>query len=206
MSNLSRLLFSIILCLSIFTAATALGQSTIATRATEDVSVMICPACDGRPFSSAMTFGGIVVMDATIEVYLRDVLGLPIANVPFEEIWVDNDSLCFCPGTADFNTDVTGYTEFALSPCGGGCMETPALDGYWMGNSFSMNPLPFIKINSPDMNCDGKVNLTDLGMFASVYGSNYYCADFYWDGVVNLSDLGLFAKGAFFHGDAGLDV
>ncbi len=48
--------------------------STIETRATEDVSVMICPSCDGFPFSQALIFGG-DNMDATIEVNLLDGLG-----------------------------------------------------------------------------------------------------------------------------------
>ena len=169
--------------------------STIETRATEDVSVMICPSCDGFPFSQARTFGG-DNMDAIIEVNLLDGLGVPIANFPYEDIWVEGDDLCFVVGghNADSSTDQNGYTEFALPKCGGGCSESPSLEGYVNGVPFSLDPVPHIKTNSPDMNCDLIVNIVDLSIFAQAYTGQYsYCADFYWDGVMDLRDLAIFS-------------
>jgi hypothetical protein len=169
----------------------------IYTRATQDVSVFVCPACDGYDFSAAQTLGG-GLMDATIEVYIRDIFGLPVENVPASDITIDDPNLCWCVpdgNIADFNTDPNGYTEFAMAPCGGGCSENFELGGYLTGMPFLQNPLPYIKVNSPDLNCDLVVNLTDLALFANGYFGPYtYCVDYYWDGVVNLLDLAEFAQ------------
>jgi hypothetical protein len=67
---------------------------TISTRASQNVSVMICPACDGSDFSSAQTFGG-GSMDATIEVFIRDTLQQPIVDVDKYAIWIDGQDLCW---------------------------------------------------------------------------------------------------------------
>jgi hypothetical protein len=49
--------------------------------------------------------------------------------------------------------------------------------------------------NSPDINCDKVVNLTDVVLFANNYYGTYdYRSDFYWDGVLNLSDIVLLAQ------------
>jgi len=46
--------------------------------------------------------------------------------------------------------------------------------------------------NSPDLNGDLVVNLSDIILFARIYWGEYsYAADFYWDGQVNLSDLAM---------------
>jgi len=173
-----------------------MDNCNISTGATEDVSVMICPACDGYPFSQAMVYDG-DFMDATIEVYLRNSAGQPIANFPNDDIYLMDPNLCFFPGgnVADSDTDANGYTQFAFPPCGGGCSENFELGGYVAGNPFIQNPLPHIKVNSPDLNCDLVVNLSDLAIFAQVYfGTVTYCVDYYWDGVMDLRDLALFAQ------------
>ncbi len=172
-----------------------MSNCTISTRATEDVSVLICPACDGNPFSAARTLTGI--MDATIEVYIIDSQGQPIVHFPREGIWLDDPNLCFCPGVhpADHATDSNGYTQFALPVCGGGCSENLTLGGFLEGTPFNQNPLPHIRVNSPDLNCDLIVNLTDLQLFTAAYFGEYsYCVDFFWDGVMNLKDIPEFAR------------
>ena len=132
MTTLPRLLVPLILFILIPATAFAqgvpdLGNSTIETRAVMDVSLMICPSCDGPPLIEARLFDG-VTMDATIEVYMLDWEDNPIAGFPLEDIWLDSPGLCFCPSgsVADFSTDANGYTEFSDPLCGGGCSEIPS--------------------------------------------------------------------------------
>jgi hypothetical protein len=97
---------------------------------------------------------------------------------------------------ADFDTDSNGYTEFALAPCGGGCSEYFTLGGFLISEPFLQNPLPYIKVNSPDFNCDLVVDLIDLSTFAEAYFSPApapYCVDLNWDVVMNLPDLARFS-------------
>jgi hypothetical protein len=52
-----------------------------------------------------------------------------------------------------------------------------------------------LTINSPDINADGIVNLTDVATFANAFFGGYTrCSDFNMDGVINLSDLGVMAS------------
>ncbi|MBU8870614.1 MAG: hypothetical protein KOO60_07110 [Gemmatimonadales bacterium] len=197
----SRFYFSAFLVLALLIPVSAftipdLDNTTVETRAIADVSILICPACDGRRLELAPLFGGPSV-DATIELYLLDGDGTPVANFPFEDMWLDSDDLCFCQGgsTADANTDVNGYAQFQKPFCGGGCSENPSLGGVVNGMAVGDYPIPHIKVNSPDMNCDFIVDLVDVTLFASAYWAGYdYCADFIWDGVLNLSDVGILAQ------------
>ena len=171
-------------------------ESEISNRATEDVSILICPARDGNHFTQAYRFGG-VPMDATIEIILRDAMGNPYPGIQFMDIWLEGQGLNFCQdgNTADFNTDPNGYTEFANPLRGGGCSEYPSLVGYVMGMPFLQPPQPYIKVNSPDMNGDLIINLADVAMFSSAFFSGYsYCADYFWDGILNLSDVAILSQ------------
>jgi hypothetical protein len=52
------------------------------------------------------------------------------------------------------------------------------------------------RTNSPDLNGDLAVNLTDVSHFVgSFFGTYDYASDFQWDGVINLSDIVLLAQG-----------
>jgi hypothetical protein len=172
-------------------------QCSIGTRATEDVSIVICPGCDGYNLATeAQTYGG-GVMDATIEVFIRNSAGQGIPGVDPADVYLIDPNVNFCPGGdwADFPTDGSGYTEFALPPCGGGCSPNFELGGKVGAEAFLQNPIPHIKINSPDANGDLVVDLIDLSDFTSVYYAGAtYCMDFYWDGVMNLLDLAEFSQ------------
>jgi hypothetical protein len=176
-----------------------LANCSIGTRATEDVSVMVCPGCDGYALSAAQTFGG-GTMDATIEVFIRNAAGQGIPDVPADDITIEDPNLCWCDlgNIADFDTDASGYTEFAFAPCMGGCSPNMELGGYVAAEGpFFQNPIPYIKINSLDRNCDLVVNLIDLADFTAAYFTPPpadYCMDFYWDGVMNLLDLAAFSQ------------
>ena len=127
---------------------------------------------------------------------MRDPFGQGVAHIQREEIWIDGPSRCWGNegAIADHDTDENGYTEFTLPPCGGGCAEDFELEGFLAGTAFLQNPIPHIKVNSPDFNCDLVVDLIDLSLFATGYFGPYsYCRDFYWDGVLNLLDLAHFS-------------
>ncbi|MDX2472329.1 MAG: hypothetical protein QNL91_01345 [Candidatus Krumholzibacteria bacterium] len=54
-----------------------------------------------------------------------------------------------------------------------------------------------ISYNSPDINGDGVVNLTDVPLFAGDFhgGAYDFRSDFHYDGIVNLSDVVHMAQG-----------
>jgi hypothetical protein len=180
-----------------------IAKCDISTRATEPVSIMICPCCDGNGFEYAKTFGlTSYYLDATIEVNIRDGQENPINEIPAASIWMEAPGITWClpeGNIVDFETGYMmapdGYTEFALAPCGGGCSEEFTLNGFLDGTSFNENPITYIKFNSPDLSGDGLINLADLAQFAAIYWEPAtYCTDFYWDGEMNLLDLALFAE------------
>jgi len=195
--NLVTLILVLLVPAVVFGEVPDIDNCDIFTRATEDVSVMICPACDGYAFSAAQTFGG-APMDATIEVYIRNNAGVGLEGISASDIWLEETGISFCSpdgNIADFNTIAGGYTEFALPACGGGCSENLTLGGYLAGTPFNQNPLPYIRFNSPDTNGDLVVDLIDLSAFAVAYFiPATYCFDYNWDGVMNLLDLAVFSQ------------
>jgi hypothetical protein len=53
-----------------------------------------------------------------------------------------------------------------------------------------------LKFNSPDINGDLTVDLSDLSLFAgNFFGAYHHRGDFNNDGIINLSDLAIFATG-----------
>ncbi len=95
---------------------------------------------------------------------------------------------------ADVDTDADGWTEWARPLRGGGWSEGPALiyvEGFpaQYDNWYSVESLP-VRLLSPDIDGDLKVNLTDLVYFASDYfGAYTYRSDLSWDGCYSLSDI-----------------
>lgn len=68
-------------------------------------------------------------------------------------------------------------------------LELPS--GTW--SPLSSTPLS-ISYNSPDINGDLRVDLSDVTFFAHDYFGVYdYRSDFNYDGVVNLTDVSMFA-------------
>lgn len=61
-------------------------------------------------------------------------------------------------------------------------------------SSGTTTPLDFGVQQMGDINNDNLVNINDLSLFASVYGTNDPTADFNNDGLVNILDLSLFAS------------
>ncbi len=178
-----------------------LGLST-ATRAytgTEVLSLFNLPSGGGAAFTEANLPGG-GIADATITVTLHDGLDAPIANYPFEDITLSCDdgthAMVPCLGgvTADGNTDALGVTQFQTPLAAGGYADANT-DVMIAGAALTSGSVA-LRMNSADISADGIVNLTDVGMFSSIfYGAYDYAADFTNDGVVNLSDVGRLASG-----------
>jgi hypothetical protein len=171
-------------------------NSYATSMAATDVSVLVSPGGNGTPLNSVYGYGTGPVVNATIELWVRDAFGDPIYLYPASDMWLETaSSMVLCPGgsTADQSTDINGYTTFSQALFAGCCGS-----GFIVKiNGAALNQAPFaqMKVNSPDMNCDLIVNLTDVVLFAgNYYGSYDYCADFYWDGVLNLSDIVVLAQ------------
>jgi hypothetical protein len=163
----------------------------------EPVSMYTLPGGTGNSFSEAQLFGGSPV-DVSIEIE-----GLP-RDVPYYDFCLETTlgGLVPCPmygACADHGSGGIGRITFANAPAGGGTTDESA--GERARVLYIGEPLPLatynIQFNSPDINGDGIVNLSDLSYFASDYFDLQYKyrSDFYWDGWVNLTDIPLMAMG-----------
>ena len=158
-------------------------------------ALLVMPDGSGPPLSEAREFGGAHV-DATI--YLTLVSNCPptgpMVNIPAEDMWLESNdgSLVFCAGgsIADAPTDDQGNTTWSR-PLSGGGWSLGWCD-IMIGGALVIGRLnDNLNFNSPDLNADLVVNLTDISEFAQdFYGSQYaFRSDLHFDYVVNLSDL-----------------
>ena len=164
---------------------------------------MAVPDGSGLPLTQATLSDGTTV-DASIHIRIVDVSGIPVPNYPFQDIWLASDSAgefsCTIKLSADHDTDTNGETSFSNPLMGGGTSAGP----FWVylngtkactSAGFEHPSIP-IRLNSPDLNGDGYVNLSDVAIFISDYYGPYdYRSDFLWDGRIDLSDVRLLAKG-----------
>jgi len=156
----------------------------------------------GSPFTAAAIVGGTV--DATINVTLLDGGSTPVVNFPFEDLWLETTDpsqeydffACVGGTTADANTDVAGQTTFSVPMRAGGASATVT---YVVVNGASLTSNAGLALwhNSPDINGDGKVNLSDVPEFAGDFfgGAHPFRSDFQYDGNVNLSDVVKLSQG-----------
>jgi len=165
--------------------------------AANGASIWVLPNGTGAGFDEA--FAGGSVVDATINVILIDTAGDPIFLYPFEDLWLETsgDGLVACPGgtVADASTDAAGETTFSNAPLAGGNSFGETTLVIVAGAPLSGGGLP-ITFNSPDINGDLTVNLSDIVPFTQTLGGAYdYSADYNNDGVINLSDIVRFTPG-----------
>jgi hypothetical protein len=160
-------------------------------------TLLVTPDGSGNPFTEAQIETGNPV-DATVTLYLRDGLGSAIVSFPWEDIWLeaDDDGLVSCTWgvNPDHNTDQAGMTQW-ISPAEAAGYSESVVRVIVNGSALtSNNGLP-LNFNSPDINADGIVNLSDISGFTSDFysGQNSFRSDFFRDGVLNLSDIYLFA-------------
>ena len=174
-------------------------QQSTASRAyvgVETLSLFNLPSGGGSAFTGAQKPGG-AVADATITLTLRDGLGVAIENYPFEDLTLASTGVVPCLGgvTADANTDALGQTQWQ-TPLAAGGYSTGATTVVEVAGAALTSGSVALRMNSADINGDGTVNLSDVGIFSSVfYGAYNYKADFTNDGLVNLSDVGRLASG-----------
>jgi len=155
------------------------------------------PNGEGRRFDEARISGGVV--NGTIHLMLLDGMGAPIDDYPREDIWlesVDGGAVsCIQGSLADANTDVNGETSWVNPLMAGGYSE--ANTHVIINGSPLVSPGLNVHFNSPDINADGVVNLTDVTMFSQdIFGWTYqFRSDFHYDGIINLSDLSILGEG-----------
>lgn len=174
---------------------------------TEPVCILVVPDGSGMSFAEARTITGDVV-DATIRVQVWEVdFGVPpspILGFPAEEITlvpVDNHTAgCTreAVAAADDDTDPEGWTTVSLPTRAGGWSQSPVqvhIMGYHDDSYCECPDLP-IYFNSPDLNADRRVNLTDVALFAQDLGADDapFRSDLCWDGVIDLSDVAIFTQ------------
>jgi hypothetical protein len=149
------------------------------------------PNGEGSAFTEALTLDGVV--DATITLYLRDEDGDPVANFPTEDMWPmlgGFGGLAFCTnGTiADSKTDNNGVTTWVEPLIAGGWSEgqTVVMIGGIPLESGGLD----LRHNSPDLDGNGFVNLSDVSDFAYDFYRDYaFRSDLFYDGEINLSDV-----------------
>lgn len=129
---------------------------------------------------------------------VEDAFGAVVANFPAEDMWLESGDGGMVPCTggtnADQNTDENGFTTWATALNAGGSSEDLC---YVYVNGQALNGVPFaLAFNSADINGDGVVNLTDVGLFSGAFFGSYdFAADFFADGILNLNDVGRLATG-----------
>ena len=175
-----------------------LSMSTVWQDYQGPMALLVFPDGSGPPMTEATLAGGAII-DATIYLTLYggcDSYGQLLVGFPAEDLWLESTdgSLVFCSGgnIADGPTDQEGKTQWSRPLSGGGwdlgtCRIMVTGDSSIVASAF---PLQF---NSPDLNGDLKVDLTDVTRFAEDFFSYTYSfrSDLFFDYVVNLSDIPL---------------
>lgn len=125
--------------------------------------------------------------DLPMRVIIRDTGGNPCPGEPITMVI----NGCSCgPTTYTSLTNASGVATF--SPSMGGFCSMPLLAIFLGGSGLVLGSANLV--NSPDMNGDCSVNLTDIGMFAQAYATGLVAPiDFNLDGIVNLADIVLMA-------------
>lgn len=160
-------------------------------------SLLVVPDGTGNPFTAAHDEQGNEV-DATITLYVLDGLNFPIVNFPFEDLWLESADggmvPCISGTIADQHTDVQGMTMWVNPLLAAGHSQAP-VHVFINGSAITSNAGLPLNINSPDINGDGNVNLTDISILSSDYYTSYnFRCDMNGDGFLNLADVPFFAR------------
>jgi hypothetical protein len=175
-------------------ASAGIPDDTTSTATSAGGIVMITPSGAGASLASH---------GATVTVTVLDVGSLPVANYPFQDIWLDdvgNGEISLCQGgsSADANTNASGVTTIGGVISGGGFtlitqvwiagtpLTAPMTDG--LPSPSASSPA----FNSPDIDGSLGVDIVDFGTFGADFGSTQFRSDLVADGVVDISDFGTF--------------
>ena len=157
------------------------------------------PDGSGSPVTEARTADGTVV-DATIHLTIITFCNgeEPVVGFPAEDMWLESIGGGMVPclgGTiADYATDLDGHTQWSLPLMAGGWDEGNCrvmVSGMALGNPGGLT----LNFNSPDIDGNRVVNLTDLVFFSQDFWGGYaFRSDLVRDGVINLSDVAVYAE------------
>ena len=174
------------------------GEYDMAYQGSETLTLLVVPDGSGKTFDQAfLPFGG--TEDATVTLFIWDAGGTPIAGFPAEDMWLESldGGLVPCIGgtIADSNTDAAGSTTWATPLHAGGHSEALVEVLVNGGPLDSSPPGLALSFNSPDINGDLTVDLSDVPLFAEDYFSGYnFRSDFHRDGQLDLKDLVVLAQ------------
>lgn len=195
---------AILICLAVIPVAVATagvgmptGEYSMAYQGPETLTLYVVPDGSGDSFDQAsLPYGS--QEDATITLFLKDAGDQPIANFPREDMWLESrDSglmMCRAGTIADANTDALGMTQWR-NPLHAGGHSQALTDVFVNGSTLELADGLSLSFNSPDINGDLVVNLTDVQQFSSDFFDNvfYFRSDFHRDEIINLSDVGKLA-------------
>jgi len=194
-----RVFLPVLLLTGILSGAVALAgigeyevRYSMAYEGPDVVSLMVMPDGSGPDFTEArIAFGNPV--DATINVEFLDAVLDLVVGFPSEDMWLESrdSGMVMCAGgtVADGPTDAAGRTTFSLPPRAGG-WSADVTQVVISGSPVYTQAGLDLHINSPDINGDLQVNLSDVQLFAEdFYGSYHFRSDLSYDLQVNLSDL-----------------
>ena len=158
----------------------------------ETLCLLVVPDGSGPPLTEARTMAGYTA-DATVMVEILDLAAYPLVGYPPEDVWMisRDGGLVTCDGgfIADAPTDANGHTTISLPPrAGGWSLDLAQL--MVNGSVVTSRAGVDLVFNSPDLNGDLLVNLSDVQLFAGdFFGFYAHRSDLYYDGTINLSDI-----------------
>lgn len=160
-------------------------------------SIWVSPGGNGPDLEHGFTTGG-VEADVRITLYVLNGNGDPIVMYPYEDIWLESQhgglAQCFGGTWPDASTDGNGMTMFSGPFRAGGSNPNPEKIVVMIAGSPLVGSALPLYINSPDVNGDLVVNLSDISaMVIGLNGDYDWRYDFNNDGAINLSDIVVFA-------------
>jgi len=149
----------------------------------------------GASLDSAVDGNGNIVDATIVAEMVHWSLGDPLVGIPAEDVWLESVSFNYCSSPLSPNgpSDADGYMFFTGTLSGGGSMNDFEL--CFAGDYFPGLTIDNLFFNSPDINGDNTVDLSDRSLFIQALNGPYdWKADFNFDGIVNLNDIIYFTK------------
>ncbi len=197
---LNKRLLSLVLVAGLILGLASFAMAGVPDAGWSEVSsaggvVTITPAGNGQSLLSR---------GAGIDLTVRDANGLAIAGYPFQDMWLDDNgsndiNLCQGGSTADADTDANGFTTITGIIRGGGWTQA-GMSVYVSGIAITLNndgtggTTLNIDVNSPDIQGDRVVDLSDISLFTGDLVTFHFRSDYNHDGIVDLSDISLFSS------------
>ncbi|MCP4546050.1 MAG: hypothetical protein GY835_06255 [bacterium] len=191
-----------------------LGLAVGASAGIPDSNNSLASSAEGR--TTIAPGGGDLLSDGdyTISVTILDINGDPVVGLVATDMWVRTYDMAPCSGTfsqADAATDGTGSATFSGTIYGGVTNDGPGgvdcdtnfLYVYAQGIELNAHNPVDVAVDSPDLNGDLAVGVTDFAKFAVDFNCATTssacdpCHDFDENGATDIGDFAIF--GAFFN-------